>query len=380
MNHQFEDLRPYVQEEIAPAMKRIAGNEYFEKMAAFVFPEKDVEEARKMVAAITTTHEFQEKVMAVLNERIIKNSIRRFTYDGLTHLDPSESYLFVSNHRDIVLDSSLLQQILYKNGLRTTEITFGSNLMSSQLIIDIGKSNKMFTVVRGAGMKDFYRHSLLLSEYIRYAITDRRESVWIAQRNGRTKDGNDATDQGIVKMFVMSGGKKTAAEAIDELNIVPLSISYQIEPCDLFKTKELYLKQTGVKYEKQPGEDFISILSGILEPKGDVNISICRPLRREELDFPGLSNQNDFFKNVAMLIDRRIHDGYRLNCNNYIAHDLRSGTALYASRYTEQEKQAFMQRYHAALNLPPENKDLLKSIFLGIYANPVDNSASIARR
>ncbi|MDR1666780.1 MAG: acyltransferase [Bacteroidales bacterium] len=374
MNHYFEDLRPYVQEEIAPAMKRIAGNEYFEKMAAFVFPDRDVEEVRKMVASITTTYEFQAKVMSVLNRQIIKNSIRNFTYDGLQYLDPDEGYLFVSNHRDIMLDSALLQQIMYENGRRTTEITFGSNLMISQLIIDIGKSNKMFTVVRGANMKDFYRHSMHLSEYIRYTITHKRESVWIAQRNGRTKDGNDATDQGIIKMFAMSSAA-SPVEAISELKIVPVSVSYQIEPCDLFKTKELYLKPTGQKYQKQPGEDFAGIMAGITEPKGDVNISICRPLCREELIFPQPSTLNDFFKNTAALIDRRIYDRYRLSCNNYIAHDLRSETDTHAARYTEEEKQTFMQRYHAALNLPGENKELLKSIFLGIYANPVDKKS-----
>jgi hypothetical protein len=352
-------------------MKRIAQNEYFEQMAAFVFPERDVEDVRRMISAISSTYEFQSKVMSVLNEQIIKNSVRHFTYDGLQYLDPAKGYLFVSNHRDIMLDSALLQQIFHKNGWRTTEITFGSNLMISQLIIDVGKSNKMFTVVRGANMKDFYRHSLHLSEYIRHTITQERESVWIAQRSGRTKDGNDATDQGIIKMFSMSGAADVIP-SIDELNIVPMAVSYQIEPCDLFKTKELYHKKLTGKYEKQQGEDFTSIMSGIMSPKGDVNISICEPLRREELIFPDMKTPNEFFKNVAGLIDRRIFASYKLSCYNYIAHDLRSGSDTYAAHYTATEKETFMQHYREALNMPLENKDLVSSIFLGIYANPVD--------
>jgi hypothetical protein len=371
MGNEFSDLCPYPKEEIAPAMKRIAQSEYFEKMAAFVFPDSKVEDVRRMVADIVSTDEFQAKVMSALNEQVIQHSIQNFSYDGLQYLEPSKGYLFVSSHRDVMLDSALLQQVLYKNGQPTTEITFGSNLMMSQLIIDIGKSNKMFTVVRGASMRDFYKHSLHLSEYIRDAITQRNTSVWIAQRNGRTKDGNDATDQGIIKMFSMSG-TADVVKSINDLNIVPMVVSYQIEPSDLLKTKEIYIKTKEGKYEKPAGEDYTSLIQGLLDPKGDVDVTICEPIRKEELEFPNLSNPNDFFKNVANLIDKRIIDKYQLSNNNYIAHDLRSGSNQYASHYTEAEKNTFAQRYHAALNLPLEDKDLLSSIFLGIYANPVD--------
>jgi hypothetical protein len=374
MEQQFDDLRPYMPAEIAPAMKRIAQSEQFEQMVAFVFPGKDPEEVRKMVAAISSSEEFQAKVMSTLNEEIIKNSIRNFTYSGLQYIDPAKGYLFVSNHRDIVLDSSLLQQILHRNGRPTTEITFGSNLMMSPLIVDIGKSNKMFTVVRGANMKDFYRHSLHLSEYIRHAVTQRHESVWIAQRNGRTKDGNDATDQGIVKMFAMSGNGSEPVTSISQLNIVPMAVSYQIEPCDFLKTKELYHKKCEGKYEKQPNEDFVSVLTGFKSPKGDVNISICEPLCEEELRFTNLAGPNDFYKKVAALIDQRIYRNYKLSSFNYVAHDLRSGTNAYAAHYTEAEKNAFVQRYHQVLAMPLENKEILSSIFLGIYANPIDKN------
>jgi hypothetical protein len=369
----FDDLRPYTPSEIAPAMKRIAQSEYFEKMAAFVFPGKDVEKMRKMISEITSTEEFQTKVMSVLNEEIIRNSIRDFTYDGLEYLDKNKSYLFVSNHRDIVLDSSLLQQIFHRNGFRTTEITFGSNLMISRLIIDIGKSNKMFTVIRGAGMKDFYKNSIHLSEYIRHTVTEKKESIWIAQRNGRTKDGNDATDQGIVKMFGMSG-PSGLTESISMLNIVPISLSYQIEPCDVFKTRELYATRNGEKYMKQKNEDLTSILAGMTEPKGDVHFSICEPLRAEELVFPDIVSPNDFYRKVAELIDRRIYAKYKLFDNNYIAHDIRSGEKRFSSFYTGEEKKLFEQRCQHILSSLDGDKDILSSIFLGIYANPVDKA------
>ena len=210
IDSKFDDIRPYIDDEIPAAMNRIAASEYFPAIAGFVFPEKELSEAQKILRSFTNIYDFQVGAMYAFNYQVLKQSAGEFTYSGTEHLDPAKNYLFVSNHRDIVLDSSLLQFMLHLEGFRTTEITFGSNLMTSQLIIDIGCSNKMFKVMRGENPREFYKTSLHLSEYIRYTITQRDESIWIAQRSGRTKDGNDATDQGILKMFNMSGGKDVA--------------------------------------------------------------------------------------------------------------------------------------------------------------------------
>ena len=236
MDTSFDDLRPYLSHEIPPAMRRIANDDHFPAMAQFIFPERDIEDTRRMVSNLRTSHEFQRQVMYESSRMIMNRSIRRFTFDGLHHLHPDGHYLFISNHRDIVLDSSLLQHIFYCNGFPTTEISFGSNLMASQFIIDIGKSNKMYTVRRDGSPREFYEHSLRLSHYLRHTLTDKGESIWIAQRNGRTKDGNDQTDQGIIKMFSMSR-MSDPVHALQELNLTPVSISYQIEPCDMLKTR-----------------------------------------------------------------------------------------------------------------------------------------------
>lgn len=169
---QFDDIRPYRDEEIPAAMKRIAASEFFPLLATYVFPEEELEAVRDRVARIRTTYEFQEQVMKRVNEQVIERSISSFTWEGLDRLDPAQRYLFVSNHRDIMLDASLLQYLLFTNGHQTSEITFGANLMSSQLVIDIGKANKMFRIERGGNMKDFYRSSLHCSEYIRHTITE----------------------------------------------------------------------------------------------------------------------------------------------------------------------------------------------------------------
>ena len=370
IDSKFDDIRPYIDDEIPAAMSRIAASEYFPAIAGFVFPEKKLSEAQETLCSYANIHDFQLDAMYAFNKQVLTQTAAEFTYSGTDYLDSAKSYLFVSNHRDIVLDSSLLQFALHLSGHRTTEITFGSNLMTTQLVIDIGRSNKMFKVMRGENPRDFYKTSLHLSEYIRHTITRRGESIWIAQRSGRTKDGNDATDQGILKMFNMSGGKDVAS-SLHELNIAPVAISYQWEPCDFFKTREMFLSRNGEKYIKEKNEDFISILTGITQPKGNIHISVCEPLHQEELQ--SISNgksSNDFYKNVVDLMDKRIYSNYKLHDTNYIAHDIRSNTQQFASYYTPEIKEKFLHHLHqASKNVEGD----INSILLGIYANPVDN-------
>jgi len=316
--------------------------------------------------------EFQHDTMCRVNEQVIKRSITEFTVSGLDRLYRDKNYLFVSNHRDIMLDASLLQYYFVINDFDTTEITFGANLMMNPVVIDVGKSNKMFKVERpGGDIKEFYRNSVHLSEYIRYTIKEKKQSVWIAQRNGRTKNGIDATDQGIIKMFCMSE-PKDKIKALADLNIVPVSISYEWESCDILKALELYESQY-TRYTKKPGEDLNSILTGILQPKGHVHIALCQPISLAELSaFEGQTN-NEYHKSVAHLIDRRINTAYRLYPNNYIAHDLLYGNTKYQSMYTEEQYDKFMRRLSKLDRYDTCDIERLKEIFIGIYSNPVDN-------
>ena len=368
----FDDIRPYTAEEIPAAMQRIAHSSSFPILAAYVYPGEPLEQVRERIAGYQTVREFQMETMSMVNKRVIENSITEFSCSGLDKLSPDQQYLYVSNHRDIMLDSSLLQYFLVTHGFDTTEITFGANLMMSPLIIDIGKSNKMFKVERpGGSIKDFYRSSKHLSDYIRFVITEKRQSAWIAQRNGRTKDGNDATDQGIIKMFCMSC-PEDKIKAIDQLHIVPVSISYEWESCDILKTLELYESQFA-KYTKKPGEDLNSILTGLVQPKGRVHIELCDPISRAELSkFEGMTN-NEYHKAVAQLLDARIHTAYRLYPNNYIAYDLRYGTTKYQGEYTLEQKTKFLLRLSKLDRYDTCDIEKLKDIFLGIYSNPVNN-------
>ena len=372
----FDDIRPYNPDEVPAAMQRIAESDGFPIVASFVFPDQDIKKLRTMVANLKTTEEFQSKVMAQFNEQVIKRSTTEFNVEGIDTLQKDVPYLYVSNHRDIVLDSSLLQYKLHSLGFQTTEITFGANLMCMPLIIDIGKSNKMFRVERGGTPKEFYRCSLHLSEYIRHVITEKHSSVWIAQRNGRTKDGLDKTDQGIIKMFGMSRNDDKI-KSLAELNIIPVSVSYEWESCDYLKAFELYISRNQ-KYIKRPGEDVTSILTGITQPKGRVHFEICPQIREEELSAFDCMTANEYHQQVARLIDQRIISHYRLWPNNYIAHDMLYGTNTYRELYTDEEKQLFVE-HMAVLNQMAQleqyevtDLDALYDIFLRIYANPVN--------
>lgn len=370
----FEDMRPYFDEEIPMAMVRIANSELFPLISSYVFPERNMEEVRAQVRNILTINQFQHEVMSIVNEQVIKRSMTKFTYNGIDRLDPEKRYLFVSNHRDIMLDSSLLQYILHINGHETSEITFGANLMCHPLVIDIGKSNKMFKVERGGNMKDLYQSSLLHSEYIRYAITQKNQSVWIAQRNGRTKDGIDHTEPGLIRMFA-SSMPENKLKALAELNIAPISISYEWETCDILKALELYASRF-TKYVKKPGEDLNSILTGIVSDKGHVHIEICEPISIDELQLFESATRQEYVKAVARLIDKRINASYFLHPNNYIAFDIRYGTKRYEDRYTEAEKNAFCERLKELSEYEGCELDVLMDIFLGIYANPINSRSN----
>lgn len=374
---EFDDIRPYYDAEISSAMSRIARSDVFPVLASWIFPGRDLEDVRRMVLSFKTIKEFQFGVMIPVNRQIIERSITELTFRGFEKLNPDMQYLFVSNHRDIMLDASLLQYLFAQRERDTTEITFGANLMTKGLITDIGKSNKMFRVERGGKLKDFYMSSRHLSDYIRYTLTDKKQSVWIAQRNGRTKDGDDHTDQGIIKMFCMSC-PEDKIKALSQLHIVPVSISYEWESCDVMKAIELYESRLE-KYIKKPGEDLTSILTGIIQHKGRVNFTLGDEITEDDLIQYDSCTNNDYHRLVAQLLDERINGGYKLYPNNYVAHDIRHGQTRFAAYYTPSDKMKFMKYMECLNDYDVDDIDILKDLFLGIYANPVSNKIILGK-
>lgn len=374
---EFDDIRPYYDAEISSAMSRIARSDVFPVLASWIFPGRDLEDVRRMVLSFKTIKEFQFGVMIPVNRQIIERSITELTFRGFEKLNPDMQYLFVSNHRDIMLDASLLQYLFAQRERDTTEITFGANLMTKGLITDIGKSNKMFRVERGGKLKDFYMSSRHLSDYIRYTLTDKKQSVWIAQRNGRTKDGDDHTDQGIIKMFCMSC-PEDKIKALSQLHIVPVSISYEWESCDVMKAIELYESRLE-KYIKKPGEDLTSILTGIIQHKGRVNFTLGVEITEDDLIQYDSCTNNDYHRLVAQLLDERINGAYKLYPNNYVAHDIRHGQTRFAAYYTPSDKMKFMKYMECLNDYDVDDIDILKDLFLGIYANPVSNKIILGK-
>ncbi|HPS24173.1 MAG TPA: 1-acyl-sn-glycerol-3-phosphate acyltransferase [Bacteroidales bacterium] len=371
-DNRFDDIRPYYDSEIPAAMQRIAEYPMLTAVSEWLFPGRPVSVLREQIRSITSTAQLHSQVMYPIIQQIIKRSMTQFTYSGAEHLLTNKGMLFVSNHRDIVLDSFLQQLVIYENRFPVAEISFGSNLMKSQFFVDLGKSNKMYRVERKSeDLRKFLKDSIHLSEYIRHLLTE-GESIWIAQRNGRTKDGNDLTDKGLLKMFSMSGSKDSVA-SFEALHIVPVAISYELEPCDLFKAREVYLSRNGKKYNKAPGEDEHSIITGIMQPKGHVHIHLCKAVSGEDLvPFAHMSG-TDFLIALADLIDERIYSGYKLYGTNFAAHDKLHGSERFAAKYTTDDLRFLDERLQQLYRLTDHEDDILTSIFLGIYANPVDN-------
>lgn len=372
----YSDIRPYNDDEIPAALERIVNDPFFVPAVNFAFPDADMERITEVVRTCKTVDQLQERVMISIIQRIIEATIDNFTSSGVENIEKGKGYLYISNHRDITLDSFLLQYVLFTNGLPTTATTLGDNLLRNQFVTDICRINRAVRVIRKTGdisPREFLSNSMHLAEYIRWYIS-KGKSMWIAQRNGRTKDGIDATDQGVLKMVSLSG-PNDFVENFSELSIAPIAISYQYEPCDIRKAIETTVTILGGTYQKGNHEDENSILYGIRMPKGDVNITICEPITREELEECGALPKAEAYKRLKEIIDQRIYKNYKLHDTNYIAHDLLHRSKQYSEHYTPAAVKKFKGRMaYAEARFLEYGLDLktARKVYLGIYAGPVE--------
>ncbi len=372
----FEELRPYYDSETAEVMKRMAKDPQYFQLVSYLWPGITLEEAVLKAHNTRSICDFQTNYMSYAIWSIAKASSTSLTWSGFENINKDGSYMFIANHRDILLDSALLQIILEKEEFATSEITFGSNLKEEGFITDFGRMNRMFTVKREGTAKELYDISRQLSAYIRHTLIDKKTSVWIAQRNGRTKDGSDQTQTGLLKMLGMSGGKDFL-QNFSQLNIVPLTISYEYEPCDHLKTQELYLSTLHSKYVKAPGEDLSSIIIGIKQPKGKIHLSVGKPIQEELIEINKSNNDNEKIKLLANLIDTKIRSAYKLNAVNYIAYDLIHQTTIFSTNYNSAEKELFIRYVNEKVETLDGETDVLKTIFLKMYAAPLSNKLNV---
>jgi len=368
---EFDLMRPYRDEEVQPALRRLTGYPAFDIVLNYLFPDRPLAGVKEMLLKLDSVDSFQAEFMYHAVYSIVNKTSDGLSVSGQENLRPGEPYLFISNHRDIVLDAAILQVLLLDNGHKTSQITFGSNLMTSPLVVDFGKLNRMFTFYREGSRIQMYRNSLLHSAYISDAILRKRESVWIAQRNGRTKDGNDLTQSALLKM--LGGYQADSLQALIDLNIVPMAVSYEYEPCDIEKTREIYLSGRQ-EYKKDKDEDFKSVLSGITSPKGRIHFSFGTPLNSFLEGLKGKPlNQNGVSEATAAEMDRQIHRMFRLFPNNYIACDMLTGKQDYTMEYTPEGLARFSDYVAKKTGSVGGDQEELRKLFLNLYARPVLN-------
>ena len=369
----FDDIRPFDDSEVKHYLGLLLEDENFENILKFVFKDQSkVDQAKFAIANISTVKDLQLKFMyRLIEDLILKKSTDGLSSSGLDRLDKNTSYLFISNHRDIILDSAIMNFLIVLEGMNTTEIAIGNNLLIEKWIEYAVKLNRAFVVRRNLPVRELLMASKKLSEYIRRDITLKNTSVWIAQREGRTKDGNDKTQQALLKMLNLSNTKEVC-DGFKELKIVPLSISYEIEPCGLSKVTELYKKQTE-GFEKTQEDDLRSMGEGLIRPKGRVHFGFGEPINAR-LDQIGNDEpiQNQIEK-IAEIIDDQIYNNFKLWPNNYIAEDILNNTSNNLDQYTAAQFDHFAAMLDEAVQTIPGDKAVIRNMFLQMYVNPIIN-------
>lgn len=366
----FDHIRPYLDTEVHQALSEHIKHPMFKVLLQFTFPDKSMREIKTILDDCHSIKDFQTKVIYRSVQNLLSKSSEGFSTSGFDQLEKNKPYFFISNHRDIVLDTSLLNVALLDHGLISTASAIGDNLVQKEFLMALSKLNRNFLVLRGQSPREMLRSSKLLSEYMSYLLSMGR-SVWVAQREGRTKDGHDVTQQGVLKMITMAKGKLPLMEYMQQLDIKPVAISYEYDPTDILKIPELVAKEENLPYVKTSNEDFNSILKGALGNKKHIHIS-CGALDPEIYDRIEREEQsdNDKLQRFAQELDAQIYKDYKLWPSNYVAYDLYHKTTTYANCYDEKEKRQFERRLERRIDASIK---LEVDSFLLMYANPVIN-------
>ena len=376
MEFNFEEIRCYNNEEVHGVLERLCEEKQFMKVLSTVYPLLPKENIKQRLMSYQSNYEFQKEMVCPFLQYLEANMTKGIDLNGLAKIDTSKAYLYISNHRDIILDSAFLCGKFIQRGLDTVEIAIGDNLLIYPWIEDLVRVNKSFIVKRGLSPRNVLESSQRLSAYIAHTISDKNQSIWIAQREGRAKDSNDRTQESLLKMFNMSGAGNFI-ENMKALNLCPLSISYEYDPCDFLKAKEMQQKRDNPCFKKDPKDDLINMETGVMGYKGKVVYEITGDISKE-LDAIAneTSNRNQQIALTAELIDRRIHSNYTIFANNKIAFDLLKDAKHFSAEYTQTEKLDF-ERYLtlqiAKIELENKDHDFLRGKLLEMYANPLIN-------
>jgi hypothetical protein len=376
---EFNDIRPYMPEELPAVYEELIADPAFRQVVATVMPGVPFDALAQKMRACPTNLDFQKAFFYGLLWDLAHKAARSLTFDASALTDRSRNYTFISNHRDIILDSAFLSILLVDEGMNTVEIAIGDNLLIYPWIKKLVRINKSFIVRRGLSLREQLESSALMSRYMHFAITQKHENVWIAQRQGRAKDSDDRTQDSVLKMMAM-GGEGDVITRLQALNLVPLALSYEYDPCDYLKAQEMQQKRDDANFVKSPQDDLTNMQTGLYGFKGHIHFqtSAClneelEALRAKELPKTAL------FPAIAQLIDRHIHASYRLYPGNFVAWDELEGSAAHASEYTAEQKAEFdryVEGQIAKVILPNKDEAFLRKCILNMYANPAKNHFS----
>ncbi len=367
----FDSIRPFYDSEVNTALKSLLHHPMMKAMMDFTFPEIEETTWKDQLSRTHSIRDFQINFVYQSIQRILEKSSEGLTTSGFEKLEPNTSYLFISNHRDIILDTSLLNVSLFDHGLVMTSSAIGDNLVQKEFLLKLSRLNRNFLVQRGLSPRELLQSSKLMAEYMYHLLSKENRSVWIAQREGRTKDGNDATHQGVLKMIAMASDEQNCMDFFKKIKIVPVSISYEYDPTDALKMPQLLAISKDEEYIKEKNEDFITLLSGIIGQKKRIHIHVGDILENEyEKIKIENDNNNKQIQALAQVIDDSILKSYKLWPTNFIAYDILNTTSRFAHLYDDKERQLFERRLE--MRIDAEN-ETMKAGFLAMYANPVVN-------
>lgn len=375
----FDDIRPLNNDEVEEAIESLVANEEFERAFRYIQPDVNWKAFSETMRSFKTKEEFKAKLAYEAVMLVARKTTFSLTVSGRSRLPKDKKpCTFISNHRDIVLDASFLNVMLYDVGYGMTQVAIGNNLLIRPWIETLVRLNNSFIVKRNVPVRQMLEVSKVLSAYIRRTITETKESIWIAQREGRAKDSDDRTQGSILKMLNMSGDKDLLSNLM-ELNIFPVAISYEFDPCDYLKAKEFQQKRDNPDFVKSQRDDLLSMETGILSDKGRVHFTLTSPINDRLAQLDPNKEKNELVAAVAAIIDEEIYKHYRFYPCNYVAYDMVTGTRRFSSHYGLKDKKHFEEYLRSRIDkidLPDKDEPFLRTKILEMYSNPLKNYLS----
>ena len=376
MEYNFDEIRCFKNEEVHAALERLSDEKQFMKVMSTIYPLLPKEVIKQRLMTFQSNFSFQKEIIYPFLQYLEANKTTGIKLNGVEMIQKEDAYLYISNHRDIILDSAFLCGKFIEKGMDTVEIAIGDNLLIYPWIEDLARVNKSFIVKRGLSARSVLESSQRLSAYIAHTITDKKQSVWIAQREGRAKDSNDKTQESLLKMFNMSG-EGAFIENLIQLNICPLSISYEYDPCDFLKAKEFQLRRDQPEFKKQAQDDLINMETGVMGYTGKVIYEITGSINNDLREIgEKFNHRNEQIAQTALLIDKRIHSNYSIFANNRIAYDLLQGEDRFKHEYSLMEKldfEHYLSKQISKIEIENKDENFLRNKLLEMYANPLIN-------